>query len=124
MIDYFPKKTTYVLRAKQQLSLIYLRKEQYDRAMAIFDELAALGDDQPELKAFGLAGKCGVLSLRGQFQESDAVLRRLWPIHARLENRQMRRLLEYAIERNRSKLGQQSAREWDQWLSEQFHEGD
>jgi len=124
VLDYYPDKKSYALRAKQQLSLIFLRKEEYARAMAIFDELATLDDDQPELRAFGLTGQCGVLSLRGRCDESDAVLRRLWPIHDRLDNRQMKRLLQYAIERNRSKLGQQTAREWDRWLSEQFREGD
>ncbi len=124
VIDYFPEKTYYVLRAKQQLSLIYLRNEQFDRAKAVFDELAALGDDQLELRAFGLAGQCGVLSLRGRYQESDAALSRLWPIRQKLDNQQMKRLLQYAVQRNRSKLGRQTAGEWNRWLSEQFREGE
>ncbi|MBN1395730.1 MAG: serine/threonine protein kinase [Pirellulales bacterium] len=123
VIDNFPDRKSYVLRAKQQLSLIYLRKEDYKRAMTIFDELASLGEDHPELAAFGLAGQCGVLSLRGQWDQSDALLRRLWSVRDRLDNKQMKRLLEYAIDRNRSNLGQQTAREWDDWLAEQFREG-
>ena len=124
VIDYYPDENYYTQRAKQQLALIHLRNEEFDRAMAIFDDLARLGEDQPELRAFGLAGQCGVLSLQGLYAESDEALTRLWPIHDRLDNRQMKRLLEYAIQRNRAELGQQTTPEWDRWLSEQFQQAD
>ena len=39
------------LRAEQQLALIYLGEGDYDRAMAIFEKLAELGDDEVELRA-------------------------------------------------------------------------
>ena len=123
-MDYYPEETYYTHRAKQQLALIYLRNEEFGRAMDIFDELSKLGDDQVELRAFGLAGKCGVLSLRRDYQGSSDALTRLWKIHDRLDNRQMERLLGYAIERNRAKLGRNTAPEWDKWLSEQFQQGD
>ena len=87
MIDYFPEKEYFARRAEQQLARIYLREGDFDRAMAIFEKLAALGDDEPELRAFGLAGKCGVLSLRGQYRESAAVLEQLWPIRDKLTRR-------------------------------------
>lgn len=124
VLEYYPEKTYYTLRAKQQLALIYMRNEEFDKAMEIFDELSKLGEDQLELRAFGLAGKCGVLSLRGEYVESNEALARLWEIHDRLDNRQMKSLLQYAIERNRTKHGQQTAPEWERWLSEQFRQGD
>jgi len=89
--------------------------------MEIFDELAKL-DDQPELMAFGLAGQCGVLSLRGKCEESNAVMGRLLPVRDRLANRQMQRLLEFAIKKNRAELGRQTTGEWDRWLEEQLRE--
>jgi tRNA A-37 threonylcarbamoyl transferase component Bud32 len=121
VITHFPQEQYYVLRAKQQLALLYVGQKKYDQAMEIFDELAKL-DDQPELMAFGLAGQCGVLSLRGKCEESNAVMGRLLPVRDRLSNRQMQRLLEFAIKKNRAELGRQTTGEWDRWLEEQLRE--
>ncbi|MEN6405460.1 MAG: protein kinase [Thermoguttaceae bacterium] len=124
VIDFFPNKKYFVLRAKQQLALIYLlRKDNYDRAMAIFEELANLGDEEPELRAFGLAGQCGVLSLRGRYRESDAIfVNKLWPIHDKLANRAMRELVDHAVRKNRAELGGETSREWDKWFEDQSRE--
>ena len=121
ILEYFPEKQYYVLRAKQQLARIYLRECDYDRAMAIFDELAGLADSDREFKAFGLAGKCGVLSLQGKYQQSADVLDQLWGIHADLRDWQMRRMLDYVIKQNRKQLGAATTQEWDEWLTKQFH---
>jgi len=128
VIDYFPEKEYFTLRAEQQLALIYLRKGEWDRAMSVFEKLANLNLDDPkieaELKAFGLAGQCGVLSIRGKFEESNSILgqlSQLAPIGNNLTSEPMRKLLRFAINRNRTKLGQQAGREWDKWL-EQFNE--
>ena len=104
------------------MRLIYLRESNYDRAMAIFDELAKLGDDQAELRAFGLAGQCGVLSIRHRYEESNALSAQILPIQDKLKSEPMRRLLANAIKKNRSKLGEQTTRQWDKWLAEQFHD--
>jgi serine/threonine-protein kinase len=125
VIDYFPKKEYVALRAQQQLALIYLRKGEWDRAMSVFEKLANLNLDdakmEVELKAFGLAGQCGVLSIRGKYEESNRILAELHPINDKLTSEPMRKLLHFAINRNRAKLPQQSGREWDKWL-EQFHD--
>jgi eukaryotic-like serine/threonine-protein kinase len=128
VIDYFPEKEYFTLRAQQQLALIYLRKGDWDRAMAVFEKLANLCLDDPkieaQLKAFGLAGQCGVLSIRGKCEESNRILgelAQLAPIDDKLTSEPMRKLLRFAISRNRTRLGQQSGREWDKWL-EQFHD--
>jgi len=120
VIHYFPEKKDFVLRAKQQLALNYLREGEFDRAMTIFDELAELGDDQPEFRAFGLAGQCGILSLRGRYHESNAVLAQLLPIRDKLVSEPMRRLVENALRKNRAYLGRQAAEDWDRWLEEHF----
>ena len=91
--------------------------------MPIFEKLANLGDDELELKAFGLAGKCGLLSLEGKNEESTAVLAQLLPIQDKLTSEPMKRLVAYAIKKNRSKLGPSTAKEWDKWLDQQFHDG-
>ena len=121
VIDYFPEKEYCVSRAKQQLARIYLREGDYGRAMAVFNELAIASGPASEFRAFGLAGKCGVLTLRGKYRESADVLDELWQVHQELRDVQMRKMLDYVIKENRSKLGPQTAKDWDLWLNEQFH---
>lgn len=131
VIVYFPEKPEkayFTLRAKQQIALICLLKNNdFDRATAIFDELANLNLDnknlEVEMRAFGLAGQCGVLSLRGKCAESNAVLGQLVSIKERLTSEPMRKLLRFAIQKNRSKLGEESSREWDNWIL-QHEQGD
>jgi serine/threonine-protein kinase len=118
VIDYFPDKAHYVARARQQLARIYLRQRDYDRAMIVFDDLAA--DSNGEFRAFGLAGKCGILTLQGKYRDSATVLDDLWPIHQELRDAQMRKLLDYVVKENRSRLGPQTSQQWDDWLNEQF----
>jgi serine/threonine-protein kinase len=118
--DFFPDKDYYVARARQQLARIYLRERDYDRAMAVFEELAGAADSNPEFRAFGLAGKCGILTLEGKYRESAAALDDLWPIHQGLRDVQMQKMLDYVIQENRSKLGPQTSKQWDDWLNEQF----
>jgi hypothetical protein len=121
VIDYFPDKQYYVLRAKQQLARIYLRQRDYPPALATFDALAAAPDQDREFRAFGLAGKCLVLTLLKRYRESADVLEELWSCRQDLKDWQMRRMLDYVIRENRSKLGPQTGAEWDVWLNEQFH---
>jgi len=120
--DYFPEKQYLARRAKQQLARIYLRKSDYERALELFRELAAADESDEELRAFALAGQCGVLSLQGKYRQSAAVADQLWPIHKRLKDPQMRKLVTYALQKNRSKLAPETTRQWDQWLKEQFRQ--
>jgi hypothetical protein len=88
--------------------------------MAIFDRFAQSPDDAT--RSFGLAGQCGVLTLRGRHRESAAILDRLWPIRGALENWHMQRMIDAVVEKNRAALGPQSTRQWEQWLDAQFGE--
>jgi eukaryotic-like serine/threonine-protein kinase len=121
VIDYFPEKRSFTLRAKQQQALIYLREDDFDHAMLIFDELAKLGDDEEESRVFGLAGKCGVLSIRGNYRESADLLTQFLP--DQLTSEPMLSLVQHAIKRNRTKLGLQTAPEWGKWFEEQSRNG-
>jgi serine/threonine-protein kinase len=124
VIKYFPEKRNITLRAQQQLALIYLREGELDRAMVIFEKLANLGNDEAELRAFGLAGECGVLSIREDYAGSNAILGQLLPIRNKLTwCRPMMELVEHAVRRNSSRLGSQTAQEWETWLKDQFPNG-
>jgi len=120
VIDFFPDKPSFALRAEQQLALILLRKDQWDRAWAIFEKLAKQDDE--ELRAFGLAGQCGILSLRNQCKESNEVYNQLLPIRDKLTSRPMADLVAHAIRKNRSALGLETDKEQEmsQWIQKRF----
>jgi len=120
VIDHFPEKRYFVQPAEQQLARIYLREGDHNRALAIFEKLADAAEPDEGLRAFGLAGQCGVLTLRGEYRQSTAVLGRLWPIRFKLRDEQMRRLLDYAVSKNQSELGPNTDRQWGEWLDQQF----
>ena len=62
IIENFKDKGYFVDRANQQLALIYLREKRYEEAIEIFEDLVNLGEDESELRAFGLAGQGYVVS--------------------------------------------------------------
>jgi len=124
VIEHFPDQQLAVRRAKQQLARIYLRDTNYQDALEIFDELAALGESEEEFRAFGLAGKCGVLTLQGEYRQSAAVMDELWPIRTKLKDRQIQEMLNRAVRKNRDNLGPQTTPQWERWLDEQFREDD
>ncbi len=120
ILEYFPEKTYWVNRAKQQLARIYLREGDNARALEVFNELATLDETEAELRAWGMAGQCGVLVMEGKYREAAAVLDQLLPIRERLVDPPMRQMLNYAVRTVRDKLGPHTAGEWKQWLDEQF----
>ena len=106
--------------AKQQLARIYLHTDDFNRALIAFDELASLKDDYAEIKAFGLAGKCGTLTLMERYADSAEVNAELWNYRNDLRDGEMEQLLRVATERNRKELGAASGKEWDDWFKEHF----
>ena len=108
VITYFPEKKDFTLRAQQQLAMLHLHQGEFDRALTIFEKLAKLGgDDEVELRAFGLAGKCVVLSLRGDYRESAETFADLLPIRDKLSNEPLEKLVDAAEKRHDSELSQQ-----------------
>ena len=51
------------------------------------------------------------------------MLAQLLPIQDKLTSEPMKGLVAHAIKRNRQKLGPSTAKEWDKWIDQQFHEG-
>jgi serine/threonine-protein kinase len=109
-------------RAMQRLACVYLQNGKDDQAMDIFNELAALGPAEVELRAFGLAGQCSVYALRRQYDRAVPILAELWPNRKDLRHPQMRRLLERAIRAIRAGKGEATTERWQSWLEEQFPE--
>ncbi|MCR4415100.1 MAG: serine/threonine protein kinase [Thermoguttaceae bacterium] len=122
VLDYYPDKPYWVNRAKQQLARIYLREGNNPKAMEIFDELATLDDTEVELRAWAMAGKCGLLAMEGKYREAAAILDQLLPIRDKLQDSLMRQMLNYAVRTIRTKLGPHTAQQWREWLAEQFRD--
>lgn len=124
VVNYFPDKRYWVYRAKQQLARIYVKEEDDRRAAAIFKEFALLGETDPELRAFGLAGQCWLLTKQHKYRQSAEVLSQLLPIRSRLRDPLMQQMLNYAIRRNLSELGPLTTQQWKDWLEKQrFEDG-
>ncbi len=119
VIEYFPDKLYWGYRAKQHLARIYLKEDDDQQAMALFKEFALLGDTEEELRAFGLAGQCWLLTKQGQYRQSAEVLGELLPIRSQLRDSLLRQMLNYAIRQNRSALGPLTVQEWQEWLDKQ-----
>ncbi len=98
VIDYFPDRLYWVYRAKQQFARIYLRERDLDRALAVFEELGSLDEAEGELKAFGLAGACTVLSMQGKYRESAHVFYQLTPALTKQLEPSMRQWLDLFAE--------------------------
>jgi eukaryotic-like serine/threonine-protein kinase len=117
---YFPKETFYVLHAKQQLALLYLRDDDWPRALALFKELARATEFK-SVSAFGLAGWGCVLCLQGNYEGSLKVLQDFWPVHDKLQNDRMKRLMEKCIQKDRAKSGSlPNDKAWDDYLKGMF----
>jgi serine/threonine-protein kinase len=121
---YYPTSVSLVRRAKQQLARLYLRESRYDEALAIFEQFASAGPSE-EYRAFGLAGKAAILTLRKQYRESASVMETLWPIRDRLRDAQMQQLVQTVLRKNRAEVGPNpSHAEWQKWLDDRFGEPD
>jgi serine/threonine-protein kinase len=112
----FPNEKSYALRANQGLARLYLRELDFERALAIFDQFAAMSDVEQEYKAFGLAGQAVVLNRLGRYRESAERLAQLWRMRDKLES-EMRSLAVSTFRSNRKALGEtQTSQNWDDWF--------
>ncbi|HEY1066710.1 MAG TPA: hypothetical protein VGE52_11395, partial [Pirellulales bacterium] len=102
---YFPgvEDQYYTQRAKQQIARLELYRQDYPAAARLFEEFAALPDGDREFRAFGLAGRCVVLSLQEKYQKSAAALKEVWPEYNSLDPA-MRKMVDDALVRNVARL--------------------
>ena len=112
VIDYFPDKRSWVCHAKQKLAGIYLKEDNDREAMKIFKEFATLDASEPELRAYGLAGECWILTTKQhKYHESATLLQELLPIRSKLDDPLMGKMLDYVIHKNGVELGPMTAPE-------------
>ncbi len=121
VLEYFPKKESAVRRAKQQLARIYFFREgDYDRALKIFDEFAALTDADKEYRAWGLTGRVGVLTHQRKWSDAAEVLDDLWPIRGELRDKQMQEMLGDAVREINRNLGAPDRKQFERWRKSEF----
>ena len=120
VIEYFSDEPFWVNRANKELARIYLFYNRDQEAMEICKQLAALNETEEQLRAFGLAGQCWILTKQGKYRESALVLSHLFPIRARLlGDPLMWQFLDSAVRKNRSELDPTAAQQWQEWLDKQ-----
>jgi hypothetical protein len=94
VLQYFPESdenAVYLRRAKQQLSRIYLVQDRYDEARLLYDDLAAVDDD--DFQAIGIAGQCVVLYYQGNQVDAAQKLVKLQPLFAKLDEGKLRQTI-------------------------------
>ncbi len=124
VIDRFPNNSYWTGHAKKQLALLHITSENDALALPLLEELADMGDADPELKAFGLAGKYWILRKQKRNQEALAVRRQLDPIKESLNNLPMRMIYSAA---DVPSSDARQLREWiksEDWLNEEPDELD
>ncbi|MGW8257235.1 MAG: serine/threonine-protein kinase [Thermoguttaceae bacterium] len=104
VIDYFPNKPYFALRAQEQLALLYIHEGRYEAAMQICETLANQSEIELELRAFGLAGESVILSLQDKYKESGNIIDEFLLISDSLTSPPMQRLVAQAIRRNHAHL--------------------
>ncbi|MBI3863926.1 MAG: serine/threonine protein kinase [Planctomycetia bacterium] len=142
VVDYFPASADALFRnyAEQQMATLYLTKRRYDEAQAIFDRFAEY--NEPQFRAFGLAGQAVLWNLRGDCQRSQQVIDKLrspvkpagttdqppadgGPIRQTvlfdMLDDKMRSAVAETMHRNIETLNQQMSHEWDEIFKKQEH---
>ncbi len=84
----------------------------------MFDGFTRRGDAEPELVAYGLAGKYIVYSLEGLPERAQEALLQLWPLRERLAgyDRQMTFRVAQLVRRTERRESQEKRRELDALL--------
>jgi len=121
--EYFPEPEHAYWRkfADRQRALIYLKDRQEQQAMEIFEQFAAESDE--ELQAFGLVGKCWVLTSQGRNEESAQLLNKLWEKRQRLADPLVHAMLSKVIRANQHRLDPNINQKWLDWLETSGAEG-
>jgi serine/threonine-protein kinase len=127
---YFPNDKKYLPRAQQQLAELYLQQDNFAAALKIFQDFAHADEVERSYRAFGLAGECVAYSLLGKQKESSTASGQLATLAgglqpAKLEplmDRQLVRLVGFAVRKNRQALDKQTTSDWDKWLDTHFHD--
>jgi eukaryotic-like serine/threonine-protein kinase len=74
VLQYYPDDHTYTPEAKERLALLDLKQHRLDEAKKLFEDLEAMGGENPAAKTIGVAGRAVVASLQGDYKESQRLI--------------------------------------------------
>jgi serine/threonine protein kinase len=135
VIEFFPGSSDKLIRsyAEQQAVLLYLAKRRNDEAEVLCERLA--GYNEPQFRAFGLAGQAVLWNIRGDHPRSQQLVDKLrapvkpggpgeaapsgndqvhrQPVLFDLLDEKMRAAVAETMQRNIEKLNRQMSEEWD-----------
>jgi serine/threonine-protein kinase len=112
---FHPEASLYGMRAKEQLARLYLQEDEYQKALAIFNEFAEQPSVEVRFRAFGLAGQAVVYTIQKKYAQSAEKLAELWPHREELDP-QMKNLMAYVLRKNKEKLAGKSTESWTEFL--------
>jgi serine/threonine-protein kinase len=117
---FFPEAEYEVRMARQELARRWLYQGRWADSKRLFDEFAA--SDDADARAFGLAGQSIVGAKQHHFEESARSLAEFWPLHERLDDPQLARLLRVVVEQDRrasqTALDREQTEALKKWLNE------
>jgi serine/threonine-protein kinase len=99
VIEYFPDAQLENRRAKEQLAIIYLKSDRLPQAEQICQEFLRDGEQDPTLRAHGLAGLAVVESLKGNSAASQQYYQQYQALRKEI-SAELGRLLQEALGRN------------------------
>lgn len=111
--QFWPDAEHEIRLARQDLARRYLYQDRQDEALRVFRQFGE--SDDPELRAFGLAGQSVVLARQGKYHESSELLARLWPLHDKLDVA-MHRLILTALQADQQASRREQSRETESML--------
>jgi hypothetical protein len=119
--QFWPDAEHEIRLARQDLARRYLYQDRQDEALRFFRQFGE--SDDPELRAFGLAGQSVVLARQGKYHESSELLARLWPLHDKLDFA-MHRLILTALQADQQASRREQSRETElmlkRWRESEF----
>jgi hypothetical protein len=74
VLDHFPDDRTYTPEAKERLAVLYLKARRLDDAAKLFNELQAMGREDPVARTVGIAGQAVIASLQGNYRDSQRLI--------------------------------------------------
>ncbi|MFZ5828454.1 MAG: protein kinase domain-containing protein [Planctomycetota bacterium] len=82
------------LRAEQQLAQLYLERNEFGKALELFQKFASPAETDESLRALGLAGEYVVFRQQGKVDQAAAALEKLFPLRDKLRDTNMQRLMD------------------------------
>ena len=113
---HFADDTFFTPRAKEELALLYLQRDQNEEAMSLFRDLASPLQTEKRFNATGLAGQAFLLAQSGDLTEAARIFTELTKIRNELPpDPRINQLADDAQNRIRRELDASVSETWDQW---------